>query len=300
MKGWLIACPFTPKQMMSLPKRMVYRKIIQTGKKAEKLGAKILGLGAYTSVVGDAGVTIEKSLTIPVTTGDSYTIAVAVRALENAAKELQISIASSTAAVVGATGAIGRVCAGILADKVSELYLIGKEEHALTEFANQLKNAGAKARLHTSTDIGAVKNARLIITMTSDPKAIIFPEHLRPGAVVCDIAMPHDVSPRVLEERDDVLVIDGGIVDVPGTANFNFDFGYPPGKAFACMAETIALTLDGRFESFTLGKDISRARVEEIDKIAVKHGFCISSFRSFGKIVSPEQIERIRLRAQAA
>ncbi len=43
---------------MELPERTVYRKIIQTGRLAEKLGAQILGLGAFTSVVGDAGVTI--------------------------------------------------------------------------------------------------------------------------------------------------------------------------------------------------------------------------------------------------
>ena len=250
---------------MSLPKRMVYKKIIQTGKKAEKLGAKILGLGAYTSVVGDAGVTIEKSLTIPVTTGGSYTIAVAVRALENAAKELQIPIASSTAAVVGATGAIGRVCSGLLAQGFRTFPDRQKRAFAY-RICKPSKKCGGKGAMDTSANIGAVKNARLIMTMTSDQKTIIFPEHLQPGAVICDIAMPHDVSPRVLEERDDVLVIDGGIVDVPGTADFNFDFGYPPGKAFACMAETIALTLDGRFESFTLGKDISREEWKKLIK----------------------------------
>ena len=40
VKGWLIACPFTPKQMMSLPNRMVYRKIIQTGKNVLEIEAE--------------------------------------------------------------------------------------------------------------------------------------------------------------------------------------------------------------------------------------------------------------------
>jgi len=31
IKGWFIACPYTPKRMMELPERTVYRKIIQTG-----------------------------------------------------------------------------------------------------------------------------------------------------------------------------------------------------------------------------------------------------------------------------
>jgi len=65
VKGWLIACPYTPRRMMELPVETVYKKIIQTGRLAEKLGAQILGLGAYTSVVGDAGMTIAKALVFP-------------------------------------------------------------------------------------------------------------------------------------------------------------------------------------------------------------------------------------------
>jgi len=53
IKGWFLACPFTPKRMLELPEKVVYQKIIQTGRLAEKLGANILGLGAFTSVVGD-------------------------------------------------------------------------------------------------------------------------------------------------------------------------------------------------------------------------------------------------------
>jgi Predicted dehydrogenase len=80
IKGWFVACPYTPQRMLELPERTVYAKIVQTGKLAQKLGAQVLGLGAFTSVVGDAGVTIAKQLSIPVTTGDSYTVAVAVEA----------------------------------------------------------------------------------------------------------------------------------------------------------------------------------------------------------------------------
>jgi fatty aldehyde-generating acyl-ACP reductase len=69
VKGWLIACPYTPRRMLELPVGTVYNKITQCGRLAEKLGAQILGLGAYTSVVGDAGVTIAKALDLPVTTG---------------------------------------------------------------------------------------------------------------------------------------------------------------------------------------------------------------------------------------
>ena len=63
------------------------------------------------------------------------------------------------------------------------------------------------------------------------------------------------------------------------------------------MAETIALALEGRFEDYTLGKHLTRARVEEIDEIAKKHGFRLSGFRSFEREVTQEQIEAVRRNA---
>ena len=297
IKGWFVACPFTPKRMLELPERTVYRKIIQTGHLAEKLGAGLLGLGAYTSVVGDAGITIAQSLDIPVTTGDSYTIAIAVEAVREAARVMEIPLGSASAAVVGATGAIGKVCAQLLADDVSELYLIGRRAEALEDLRSSMQGS-ARAQLHVSTGMDVLKEAQLILTVTSALHDVIQPEHLQPGAVVCDVARPRDVSAMVAAVRNDILVIDGGMVDVPGPVDFHFNFGFPPGKAYACMAETMALTLEGRLEDYTLGKDITRARVEEISAIAKRHGFRLSGFRSFERAVTSEQIEIVRENAR--
>jgi fatty aldehyde-generating acyl-ACP reductase len=299
VKGWFIACPYTPRRMMELPERTVYRKIIETGRLAEKLGANILGLGAFTSVVGDAGLTVARALDLPVTTGDSYTISVAVHAIRDAARVMDIPLQTATAAVVGATGSIGRVCAELLADDVQRLLLIGRREDALEELRGRLR-VRARSELVTSTSMSVLAEADLILTVTSAVHDVIRPENLRPGSVVCDVARPRDVSAMVAATRNDILVIDGGMVDVPGPVDFHFNFGFPPGKAYACMAETIALALEGRFEDYTLGKDISRQRVEEITAIAGKHGFRLSGFRSFEREVTEEQIESVRKCASRA
>ncbi len=299
IKGWFIACPYTPRRMMELPEQTVYRKVIQTGRLAEKLGAQILGLGAFTSVVGDAGITIANALDVPVTTGDSYTVTVAVDALREAAQVMDIPLQGASAAVVGATGAIGQICADLLADDVERLYLIGRRRDALEELRARLK-AHARAELVVSTTMDVLADAQLILTVTSSIDDVIRPEHLQPGSVVCDVARPRDVSAMVAAARDDILVIDGGMVDVPGPVNFHFNFGFPPGKAYACMAETIALALEGRFEDYTLGKHLTRARVKEIDSIAKKHGFRLSGFRSFEREVTEGQIETVRLNAKKA
>ncbi len=297
IKGWFIACPFTPKRMLELPEKTVYKKIIQTGHMSERLGANILGLGAFTSVVGDAGITIARALDVPVTTGDSYTVSLAVESIQKAAEIMEIPLSTATAAVVGATGAIGKICAELLSEAVGELYLIGRRLDALEELRERLSPT-ARAVLHISNKMDVLSRANLILTVTSAIHDIIQPEHLQPGSVVCDVARPRDVSAMVAAARNDILVIDGGMVDVPGPVNFHFNFGFPPGKAYACMAETMALALEGRFEDYTLGKEITRARVDEIANISTKHGFRLSGFRSFEREVTSEQIEIVRTNAK--
>jgi predicted amino acid dehydrogenase len=279
-----------------LPERTVYRKIIETGHSAERLGAQILGLGAFTSVVGDAGITVAKALDIPVTTGDSYTVAIAVQAIHEAARRMDIPLKQATAAVVGATGTIGSICAELLADDVAELILIGRREQALIALRDRLQGP-RRAELHTSTYVDDIARARLILTVTNAVHEVIHPEQLQPGSVVCDVARPRDVSVMVAATRNDILVIDGGMVDVPGSVDFHFNFGFPPGMAYACMAETMTLALEGRFEDYTLGKVITRQRVDEIAALSAKHGFRLSGFRSFEHAVTEQQIETVRRNA---
>jgi predicted amino acid dehydrogenase len=293
IEGWFIACPFTPKQMISLPPETVYKKVIATGKLAQKLGAKILGLGGFTSVVGDGGITIARHLDIPVTTGDSYTIATAVEASLKAARRMNIDPAQATAAVVGATGSIGRVSAQLLARHVPRMILLGRRLDALQKIQPQVETQG-NVEVQLSTTMRDLQQADIVVTVTNAIDAVIEPHYLKSGAVVVDVARPRDVSRQVIEERNDVLVVEGGMVKVPGPVNFNFDFGFPPGMSYACMAETITLALDGCYQNYTLGKNISLEQVETMSQMATRHGFAVSGFRSFESPVTDEQIDLIR------
>ena len=189
------------------------------------------------------------------------------------------------------------MCAELLAEDVARLYLIGRREEPLFELREQLSGPG-RGELIVSTKMDVLAESQLILTVTSAIHDVIQPEYLLPGSVVCDVARPRDVSAMVAAARDDILVIDGGMVDVPGPVDFHFNFGFPPGKSYACMAETIALTLEGRFEDYTLGKHITRERVDEITTIAEKHGFRLSGFRSFEREVTSHQIEVVRRNAR--
>ena len=298
VRGWFVAAPYTPQALHDLPLEKVYSKVVDTINLAESKGAKIMGLGAHIAVVGDAGKTISERVNIPVTTGNSYTVAVAVDSMIEAANIMDTKMTEATVAIVGATGSIGKACARVFADICPELILVGRD----SEKVNQVRELceGKTANVIASSDINAIYKADLILTVSSAIDAIIEPQHLKPGSVVLDVARPRDVSPAVARERDDVLVIEGGMVEVPGVnANFNFDFGFPPRKAFACMVETMALAMEERYENFTIGRDISPQQVREMREICHRHGFKLSGFRAFEHAVTMETIDNVRERAFA-
>lgn len=292
-EGYFIVVPLMPKQFLTLDRKQVYKKIIDGGKIAEGLGAKILGLGGFTSVVGDAGITISKNLNIAVTSGNSYTIATAISATIKAAECLKINLSSARCTVIGATGSIGSVCAQIMADKVLSLTLVSRNLHKLKKIS-ELIYYKTKKRAKISSDIAlGIKDADIIISATSSMGGIIRPEHIKKGTLICDIALPHDVSREVASKRPDILVIEGGLVEVPGDINFNYNFGYPSKIALACMAETMILSLERKHENFSLGRGIKIEKVKEIMKLGEKHGFKLAGFRSFDRIVTREKINEV-------
>lgn len=297
-EGWFVAANYMPEPMLALPRETVYAKILDAIRIGVDLGAEIVGLGAFTGVVGDAGVTLAERSPIPVTTGNSLTIAAGVESLVRGAREMEIPLESATAVVVGATGSIGSACVELLAPHVRHAVLVARNRTRLEKLAAALRER-VSCELSVSTDVHvAVPRGDLILTATTSTQELIEPEDLRTGAVVCELSLPHDVGRRVATERPDVLVTEGGNMRVPGNPRFervreagrDFDLGLPPGTALACMSETMVLALNERREHYTLGRGIDLAKVREIDALARAAGFELATMRAFDKAITPAEI----------
>ena len=57
---------------------------------------------------------------------------------------MDIPLRNATAAVVGASGTIGKVCAELLAEDVSRLYLIGRRDEPLLELCAAVIRSGKR------------------------------------------------------------------------------------------------------------------------------------------------------------
>ena len=265
-EGWFIGCPLTSKQMVELPEEFVMDRIIESGKIAQELGAKVVGLGAFTSIVGDAGITVAKNLDIAVTSGNSYTVATALEGTREAVRLMGKDLATAHVTIVGASGSIGAACTRILAREAKDITMVARH----------------------------LKDADVVIAVTSAVDFLIEPEDLKAGAIVCDVARPRNVSREVASKRKDVLVIEGGVIKVPGNVDFHFDFGFPPQTSFACMAETMILALEKRYENFTLGRKLTIEQIDTISQLARKHDFSLAGFRNFERAVTDEEIAHIQ------
>jgi fatty aldehyde-generating acyl-ACP reductase len=297
-EGWFVSCPLTPRLMLSLPEEKVLRKIITAGQMAADLGAKVVGLGAFTSVVADAGITVRKNLDIAVTTGNSYTVGTALEATEKAASLMEIDMDEANVLVLGATGSIGKVLSLIMADNGRHLTLCARDARRLGQVADSITERTGMVPRVTRDLPEAVGRADVVVCVSSAVETVINANDLKPGALVCDVSRPRNVSAEVKRLRDDVLIIEGGVVKVPGDASFNFDFGFPPGHSYACMAETMILAMEENYSDWSLGRDLSHERVLGIGKLAKRHGFEVAGFRSFERAVTLDQIERIKEKAK--
>ncbi len=292
--GEMILVPLICDQIMNMEPKFVLDKTVKGAQLAENLGARIAGLGAYLSPVGRRGALVAKAVSIPVTSGTTYTIATAIDATIRAAEYAGLPIGEATVSIVGATGAIGRVCAQVLSEKVNKLILAARTMERLETLRREIIETNDVAgEILCNNDIkAAVGDSDIVVISTNTPLEILSARDFPPGCIVCDISVPHNISQEDALGSD-VLIVDGGLVQPFSDVDFQY-LGLPPKVAYACLSEVMLLALDGRFENFSTGGGISYGKVREIQRIADKHGFSLARFKSFGVAVTDEQIDRIR------
>jgi predicted amino acid dehydrogenase len=306
-EGWLITVGGTPKEMLAHPPEFTYSRLLAAADLSRRLGAQIMGLGAFTKVVGDAGVTVAKQAKLPVTTGNSYSASGALWAAGDAIRRLGIldvdddGVIHGKAMVVGASGAIGAACARLLALASDELWLVSPETAKLLQLKADIERDEPRATVHVATDpAAALSEMDLIVTATSAAgHKVLDIMDVKPGCVITDVARPLDMSAEDVAKRPDVLVIESGEVELPGRVEMK-SIGLPDNTVYACLAETIVLALEGRYENFTVGRNLSWPKVKEIYRLGLRHGMRLATISGVNGPYTDDDFARVRAAALAA
>ncbi len=252
--GYIVICPLSAKQMHQ-DQKLAQRRILQTVRLAEKLGCKIIGLGALSASMSLGGEYLIDKVKIGITSGHAYTVAVICEMVEQVSKQIGVDLDDLTVAVVGAAGYIGVPCSRIIAKK--------KVGHLI-----------------------------LVVVVTNSLDILIKAEHLKAGTIVLDDSQPRNTSIELMDQRPDVLILDV-VANAPGVnAHFSFDFPYPD-DVFTCMGETLILAARGWQNNYCVG-EFDYGLVNQILEWGKKLDFRIAQFRSFNQLVSPDKLDYIK------
>jgi fatty aldehyde-generating acyl-ACP reductase len=244
---------------------------------AIQAGAKIVSLGGFSSILieGNFDQLPERHDTV-FTTGNTLTVAFIVQGIEKMCALEGRDLESSTLLVVGATGDVGSGCARCLAPMVSQVLLNARNVERLHRLGAELQADGVDVEI--ATDLREFSaEADLVICAASLANPSLQLGRIAADAIVCDAGYPKNLSPKA--ELPGAKVFFGGLGQITGGLRFAPDFRgvlnrHPfPDVVHGCLLEGMALALERRYEPFSQGRGfITRGRVEEIERLAARHG----------------------------
>lgn len=278
--GWVISMGLLPEEMAARGRVSVSREISKAVDLACDLGAKVVGLGAFTKIFSRHGLdVIERGPAI--TTGNALTAEMAIRAVVKVLERRGGSLDEASVAVVGARGSVGGICAKLIArTNPRSVLLVGNPNdgvNALQKLRAETANLCSSPVL-LSTCLSDLSRCDVVLSATSSPFPLLDDVSFKAGTIICDLARPPDTSAK-LRERADVSVIDGGLVAFPdksfrlGIGNLQ---GYRPGTQLACFAETALLALAGCNTNICVGKNARMVDVDFVRQLADVHGFDVA------------------------
>lgn len=286
--GAMLISPLTTEQMIRNP-RLARQRVLETVRLAEKMGATIAGLGAFTSIVTRDGRDLDGKVHLGLTTGNPHSAAIAVQNVLEAASLTNLSLPHATAAIVGGAGSVGSACAKMLARLVARLVIIDIKKDALQTLVAEL--AGEPAVVESTSTLDLVREADIVIAATNNPYVLLTAAHLKPGAIVIDAAQPKNVSEEIPRQRPDVIVIESAVVETPGV-DVHFDLDLAPGEALGCLSETMILTAIGWHGHYSLGKADPSLAAHMIAS-GRSLGFRLAQFRNSTGYITGEQLHTI-------
>ncbi|WP_169811347.1 aminotransferase class III-fold pyridoxal phosphate-dependent enzyme [Nocardia anaemiae] len=266
----LIAVPISAEQIIEC-QRAGHRAwlrdlVLEAVEQAIALGASVIGLGGYTSIVTDAARDVVEDA-VKVTSGNSLTAACAYEVVR--AELARLEPGQRRIGILGALGNIGAVMAELLAPLADSVALVGR-----TGSASRLERVAASLPgvVTVSEDLTALRTCRIVLTATNSAVPVVTAAELADDhpVLVVDLAVPGDVAPAV-SRQPNITLVSGGRMALPLGQTPPFpETGLPAGVVYACMAETVLLGFEPRTPSPSYG-GLTAAGVRAARDLAARH-----------------------------
>jgi len=309
IRGWYIFIPNYTEELLK-EKMLRQRKLLQAGMLAKRLNAKFAGMAGLIASFSKGGKYLSDNIEdLGFTTGHAYTIANIYEITKEIIKRVSLDLSVSTVAIVGAAGSIGSGVAKLLSENIiKNTLLIDVPNMVSSNKLNRLKDAlreiNPNNQVMISKRISDVRDADLVIVATNSPTFIINAEYLKTGVVIIDDSFPKNVSRDILKERDDIILLEGGVTQMPKLSidasrhmpdllDLSVSKLISCSQAYGCLAESIILAAFGHKGNYGLG-DADHQLAKEIMKKGRDIGFTDAVFQNYGFAVEESRLKKVK------
>lgn len=256
-------------------------KVMNAVSCAKRMGAKIVALGGFTSIVLEGNLDSFSKDGSKFTTGNTLTAAYIVKGVEKAAIQQGINLQEAVVLIVGATGDIGMACVNFLKKKVKKLLLNARINQRLEKLSQELAKETITVNYSVSLQ-DLIPEADIIICAASSSGIKLTP--CKKNVLICDAGYPKNLETKI-ENNPGIKLFHGGMGQVSNGFTFYPDYSNSiyryaaPYIIHGCILEAMVLAFENKFETYSMGKgNITINKMEDIYSLGVKHGIDIAPF----------------------
>ncbi len=272
ISGFFLISPLISENIEDTTDEAALENIISAGQIAKKLGADIIGLNGYLSLIADKKRMIYRHIKIPLTTGNAFLAWSVFEAVYCMVKEHKIDLSNNHLAIIGASSCAGSLCALKFSEYFSKIVLNGQDKNKLNKLSESVSLLG-QCQPIIETDIHkAVESAKITIVFDELGGIVPFIKDFASGSIICDATLSKSIH-SILDQRKDIEIIKGGLVKLPYKTNLGLGNGFKNGLVYAAVAEVMLLLFSDKLVSYSLGENINIDKMEEIADLAVQYGF---------------------------
>ena len=280
VRGHFVLVPHTPDELLAMERSQAIELVDAAAKVAAAQNVELIGLGGFTSIVSAGGLALSVNQLPPLTSGNAFTAAASMIAIEKACELRQRKLSQCSVAIVGAAGQIGRAISMMVAKEAKHLTLVGRDgsdkrtRQSLQSLSNDLVELKApQTQIRLASHLSEIASADVVIAVSSATEAFIESEHIKAGAIVCDSSRPLNVSKDIIQSRPDVTWIEGGLVKIPQTSNLDLFAGPTSEQVYACVAESALWAMAPYLGLPAATQILDLATVNSLKNASVQHGF---------------------------
>ena len=266
--------------------RRVISRIQETVNLAAKEGASVISLGGYTSILTCNGMSLAEPEGCRIITGNTLTAASGVTNLRKYLFATPEFKKPARIAIVGATGNIGQVIAGILStqeDICAGLLLVARSEKRLDAIASELEAGKAPGiSIETTTSLSRLKSADILILCANTNDPLVYPHHISPlkPVLISDLSVPSALAKETASLPNVIIMPFAAYVCMPEDPGAVISSYSPAGTVFCCAAEAMLLGLEPF--PLPLKGHLLPGSMRKVAELAEKHGL----FNHLGSIKS--------------